>query len=120
MSTIVHFDVSADNTDRAKKFYTDVFGWKFTDLPGPMNYRLIETTGLDGKPGVGGGMGKRESGPAGIINYFGVQSIDATVKKVLDSGGKIITGKQEIPGWGFLAVCVDTEGNTFGLFQDEK
>lgn len=120
MATIVHFDVSAHNTDRAKKFYNKVFDWKFVDLAGPMNYHLVETTDITGKPGLGGGIGKRDNGPAGIINYFGVESIDATVKKVVDCGGKIITGKQEIPGWGFLAVCVDTEGNTFGLFEEKK
>ena len=120
MATLVHFDVSAENPERAKKFYADLLGWKFTSLPGPAAYHLIETTGLDGKKGVGGGMSLRERGPAGIINYFGVESIDAAMEKVVKSGGKVVTSRQEVPGWGYLGVCLDTEGNAFGLFEEAE
>lgn len=120
MATVVHFDVSAENITRAKKFYTDVLDWKFTSVPGPVDYLLIETTDLNGNKAVGGGMSAREGRPAGMINYFGVQSLDEVVGKVLKSGGKVITPRQEIPGWGSLAVCADTEDNIFGIFEETR
>lgn len=118
MSTIVHFDIGADNTERAKIFYTELFGWKFNLLPGPMNYYLIETNDLSGVRGIGGGMGARNGQKQGMTNYFGVTSMDESIKKVKELGGKVIQEKQDVPGWGSLAVCSDTENNTFGLFEE--
>lgn len=59
MPTIVHFDIAADEPERAKRFYEKLFDWKIELLPGPVPYYLIETTDLDGKEGVGGGIAKR-------------------------------------------------------------
>ncbi len=118
MATIVHFDISADDTERAKKFYSGLFGWKFNVLPGPMQYHLIETRDISGNPGPGGGMAKRTEPGQGILNFMGVASIDETLEKVKQLGGKVLQDKQVIPGYGVLAVCSDTENNQFGLFEE--
>lgn len=120
MPTIVHFDISADDQERAKKFYEDLFQWKIELLPGPVPYYLIETTDLDGKEGVGGGMAKRETPEQSITNFIGVSSIDEYIPKVEEFGGKVIENKYAVPGWGYLAVCLDTENNTFGLWEENK
>ncbi|MDD5509078.1 MAG: VOC family protein [Bacteroidales bacterium] len=117
MSTIVHFDVPTEDVMRAKKFYSTLFGWKFQSFP-EMQYNLITTTNLDGTPGIGGGMGKRMEPSQRIMNYFGVPSIDAAMKQVTSLGGKVLTEKMAVPGMGFLANCMDTEGNTFGLWEE--
>lgn len=59
MATIVHFDIGADNLDRAKKFYEELFDWKIEAMPGISNYYEITTSGLDGVQGIGGGLTKR-------------------------------------------------------------
>ena len=120
MPTIVHFDLPADDVDRAKKFYEKLFDWKFNQVPMPTPFYLIETRDLDGNPAVGGGMGKRGLPGQRIMNYIGVPSIDEYIAKVKKLGGNIITPKMAVPGWGYLAVCVDTEDNTFGLWQEDK
>lgn len=117
MPTIVHFDIPTEDVERAKIFYSVLLGWKFESFP-EMQYNLITTTNLDGTPGVGGGMGKRMETSQRMINYFGVPSIDATMNQVKTLGGKILTEKMAVPGMGFLATCMDTEGNTFGLWQE--
>jgi len=117
MSTIVHFDVPAEDIERAKKFYAGLLGWKFESYPG-MEYNLITTTNLDGTPGVGGGMGKRMDSQR-IMNYFGVKSIDAAMKQVKSLGGSILTEKMAVPKMGYLANCRDTEGNMFGLWEED-
>ena len=116
MPTIVHFDVPADDPERAKKFYGGLFGWKFESYPA-MQYNLVATTNLDGTPGVGGGIGIRRDPSQRMISYFGVPSIDAAMKQVESLGGKIISEKMTVPGMGFLATCIDTEGNAFGLWE---
>jgi predicted enzyme related to lactoylglutathione lyase len=117
MSAIVHFDVPAEDTARARMFYEQLFGWKYESWPG-MDFYLVSTMNLDGTPGVGGGLGKRMDPSQRMMNYFGVASIDAAMKMVTSLGGKLITGKMPVPGMGYLANCMDTEGNFFGLWEE--
>ena len=119
MPTIVHFDISADEPARASAFYEGVFGWKIASPPGMEGYYLIETADLEGKPGVGGGLAKREAPGQGITNFFGVSSLEDHNSMVEKLGGKVLQPKITVPGWGHMSVCLDTEGNTFGLWQDD-
>jgi hypothetical protein len=75
---------------------------------------------LDGNRGVGGGLGKRGEPSQRITSYIGVDNIDEYSRKVEELGGKVVQPKMTVPGWGYLAICTDTEGNTFGLWQDDK
>lgn len=119
MATIVHFNISAADTERAKAFYEKLFDWKIEKLP--MDYYMIGTDDLQGKPGIGGGMTKRGAGDeAGIVNYIGVASIDTTLGQITELGGKILQPKQEVPGYGLLALCADTENNVFGVFEERQ
>ena len=120
MPTIVHFDISADDLQRARNFYEELFDWKMELLPGPVEYYLIGTAGLDGQTGVGGGMAKRNKPDDKITNFIGVSSVDEYITKVEKLGGQVIESKWSVPGWGYLAVCLDTENNVFGLWQDDK
>lgn len=121
MPSIVHFDISAENTERAKAFYESVFDWKITELTGPVPYKLIETADAAGNPGVGGGIAKRMEGDeGGITNFIGVDSVDEYLKKVEAAGGTVVQGKMPVPGFGYLAVCRDTEGNRFGLWETNE
>lgn len=117
MSTFVHFDLPTNDIERAKEFYKKLFGWQFKNIP-EMNYYLIETVDDKGNKGLGGGMGKRTNSEERIVNYIGVKSIDNHTKKIQKLGGKIIKTKMPVPGWGYLAVCEDTEGNIFGLWEE--
>lgn len=120
MPTIYHFDIPADDLERAKNFYAKLFGWKFEKPLETMDYYLIENEGLEGERGPEGGLGKREAIDQKIMNYIGVSSVDKCLEKVEELGGKILMPKTVIPGWGYLAICMDTEDNTFGLWQEEE
>jgi len=120
MPTIVHFDIASEDPQRAKYFYKSLFGWNMETPTGMPDYYLIETEDLDGKKGVGGGLGKREEVSQRITAYIGVDSVDEYCKKVEEFGGRIVRPKITVPGWGYMVICVDTEGNTFGLWQDDE
>lgn len=121
MATIVHFDIGADDPGRAKKFYEALFEWKIAPMQGFPDYYEIETEDLAGRQSVGGGLTKRSAPQqTGITNFIGVISIDTTLEKLVTLGGKIIQPKQAVPGYGYLAVCTDTENNLIGIFQDDK
>lgn len=116
----VHFELTVENPERAQGFYSKVFGWTFQQWDGPMPYWLA-TTGPDGEPGINGGLVLREGqmGP-GTTNTMGVQSVDAAVDAIKSAGGQIIMEKMAIPGMGWVAYALDTEGNQFGVFEGDS
>jgi uncharacterized protein len=119
MARPVHFDITAEDPDRASAFYGDVFGWKFQKWGdgGPMEYWLIDTG--EGDPGINGGMSRRGEGGAETVNTIGVESLDDTLQAVESRGGSVAQPKMPIPGVGWFALCHDPEGNRFGLMQPD-
>ncbi len=123
--TIVHFDIPADDLDRATKFYRDVFGWEIARMPGPMEYMGVRTTatGEDGMPkgpGVNGGMMKRMHPDQKPTNYIGVEDVQAHADRIVAAGGEIILPKVPVPGFGWLAQFKDPEGNILALWQSDR
>lgn len=118
MSRIVHFEVPADNPERAQKFYSQALGWEFTSFGGPMAYWLVKT-GASSAPGIDGGLLKREQAGQGPMVIAGVASIDQSITQVKKAGGTQVVEKMAIPGVGWAAYFLDTEGNCFGIFQDD-
>ena len=120
--TIVHFEIPAKDAERLKRFYEEVFGWEITLLPGPIDYWLIQTVPTDqnGKlirPGVNGGMTKKDYPESKPINYFTVESITDFLDKIIKLGGKVTQSKQEVPMIGWIAAAEDPEGNQFALLE---
>ena len=123
--TIVHFEIPADNPEKLKQFYENVFGWKIEKSPGPIDYWMISTVPVDeqGKPteiGVNGGMMKRQSPENKITNYILVESVDEYAKKIEDAGGKIIVPKTAVPSIGYWAMFADPDGNVLAILEENK
>lgn len=120
--TIVHFEIPAENLERLKKFYSDLFGWKFEKFPGPTEYWNVQTVhvneeGMPMRPGVNGGMMKKDRPEHKPVNYISVESVDIYSNKAVQLGGQIIVPKMEIPGMGWWALVLDPDGNQIGLFE---
>jgi predicted enzyme related to lactoylglutathione lyase len=115
MSRVIHFEIPADNPDRAAAFYKKAFGWKIEKWPGSMEYWMV-TTGPDGAPGINGGLMKKGD-VKNTTNTIGVESVENAVASVTSAGGKLIVPKTPIPTVGYFAYCQDTEGNLFGVMQ---
>jgi uncharacterized protein len=118
----IHFEIHAAEPDRAMAFYQKLFGWQFTPWEGPMPYWTIKTG--EG-PGIDGGLVPRKgevTPQAPVIAYvctIDVPTLDAHLEKVMSLGGEVVLAKQAIPGVGWLAHAKDTEGNIFGLTQND-
>jgi uncharacterized protein len=119
MNRVVHFELAAEDPNRAVKFYEDVFGWKIQKWDGPMDYWLVMTGNKD-IPGINGGIMKKGDTKQLTINTIDVSSIDEMIKKIVNLGGKVIQPRTEIPGVGFHAYAKDTEGNIFGLMESTQ
>lgn len=117
MSRVTHFEIPADQPDRAIRFYSDVFGWQFQKWEGPMEYWMIQT-GTEG-PGIDGGLMKRETPESSPTSVIQVESIDQSIQKIEKNGGKIVVPKSPIPGVGHVAYFHDPENNMLGIFQPD-
>jgi predicted enzyme related to lactoylglutathione lyase len=112
---IVWFEIPADDTARAKTFYSKLFGWKIKPLPHMPDYSHIDTGGADASPD--GGLMKRMHEQHSITNYVSVPSVDKFVAKIEKLGGSVCKPKTAVPGMGYFAVCNDTENNTFAIWE---
>jgi predicted enzyme related to lactoylglutathione lyase len=125
MSRVVHFEIQADDLDRARAFYTASFGWRFDDyssVTGAPYWGVI--TGDDDDAGINGGLLQRPApapgpgqGTNGYVCTIGVDDYDATERRILDAGGVVALPKHALAGMAWQGYYVDTEGNTFGVHQ---
>ena len=121
MARVGHFEIHADDPQRAINFYQNVFGWQFNKWDGPQEYWLIKT-GESDQPGIDGGMGPPPTDGQAVNAYVCTvlsSGLDADVTQSLSNGGSIAVPKMAIPGMGWLAYVKDTEGNIFGVMQED-
>jgi predicted enzyme related to lactoylglutathione lyase len=114
MSKIVHFEVPAQDTGRAKEFWGSLFGVQFQTYEGPVEYHMFQNDDQ-----TGGGIYPQQQGEKGLITYFNVDDIDAARQKVQELGGSA-EDKEPVPGMGWYARARDTEGNDFSLWQSDE
>jgi predicted enzyme related to lactoylglutathione lyase len=117
-ANIVWFEIPADNLNRAKKFYSSLFGWKINAFRGMKEYLHIDTGGADASPD--GGMMKRKCPEQPIVQYVSVDSVTKFTTKIEKLGGKICMPKTAVPQMGYFAVCQDTEKNIFGIWETNE
>jgi uncharacterized protein len=122
MARVVHFEIHADNPERAVAFYEKVFGWQVQHIPA-LDYWMIRTG--DG-PGIDGGLlrrrGPRPTDGAPInasVCTLGVDDVDRAVAAATDAGARIAVPKMPIPNMGYVAYLHDTEGNIFGVYHED-
>ena len=109
---IVHVEFPSADADRAQKFWSGLFGWDFKDSGMPrMDYRIARVT-----ENLGAAVFPSEDLSGHPHYYFLVEDIEASLAKVRELDGEA-EQKTLIPGIGWFALCKDSEGNAFRLFQ---
>jgi predicted enzyme related to lactoylglutathione lyase len=136
--TIVHFEIPADQPERAARFYRELFGWDIErwdgsaeEVEGMADYRpenfeywMVKTVptdeqGMPTRPGVNGGLMRRVVPGQSPVNYINVESVDEFVAKAEQLGAKVLMRRMPVPGMGWFAQLTDTEGNLFALWQTD-
>ena len=124
MRQVVHFEIPADDLERAKQFYNGVFGWQVAAIP-ELDYTIVATTPVDeqtqlpSEPGaINGGLMRRSSETPSPVLTIDVESVDQALKHVEAAGGRVVRERTEIPGMGAFAYFTDPEGNTLGLWEN--
>lgn len=126
--TIVHFEIPADQPERAAKFYRDLFGWDVKQYEGSaaggIEYWMVKTvpTDAEGRPvrlGVNGGLMRRMFPGQAPVNYISVAKVDEFARKAERLGAKVVMPKSPVPGMGWFAQLADTEGNVFAIWESD-
>jgi predicted enzyme related to lactoylglutathione lyase len=127
MNRPVHFEMHVENPERAMAFYKAMFGWDFQKYGSPAFDYWLVTTGKDA-PGINGGMMRRmtkgqpkaDTPVIAFVCTVDVANIDNSMQAATKAGAKPALPKNAIPGVGWTAYFKDSEGNVFGLYQDDK
>ncbi len=127
MSRVVHFEIQADDVERAKAFYAAVFGWAFEDyghFVGAEYWGIV--TGPEDQLGINGGLLPRPApapdlgqGTNAFVCTIGVGDYDETERRILAAGGQVALPKMALMGMAWQGYYIDTEGNTFGIHQPD-
>lgn len=121
--SVVHFEIPADNVERAQGFYREAFGWEINAMP-EMDYTILGTTktdeaGMPTEPGaINGGMLQRAAPVTTPCIVIDVEDIDAVLATIEALGGSTVQGKIAVGEMGHAAYFSDSEGNTMGLWQN--
>ena len=128
MGRIVHFEIHVDDMERAKKFYGEIFGWRFedwTDFAGMPYFGAV--TGDSSEHGIDGALMQRQGPPPeknqpmnGFACTMGVEDYDSIEAKILSNGGILAMPKYALPGMAWQGYYNDTEGNVFGIHQPDE
>lgn len=110
--SFVHIEIASADPTRTRRFFEDVFGWRFEHMP-EMEYSTFEPPSAPG----GGLMSPQQGQSPGITNYILSMDVDADLRKIEAAGGRTLQPKMEIPGVGWWAIFQEPTGVTLALFQ---
>lgn len=110
---ITHIDIPVDDMERAKAFYSGLFGWEIQEMPGYEGYPMWRAPNQIS----GGGLAPRDESLDRPRSYVEVDSIDDVLAKVTEAGGRVVLPRTEISPTSWWAAFVDTEGNEIGLYE---
>ncbi len=108
------FELGVADADRARAFYTALFGWRMD--PGPSGKGFVIETG-----DIPGGLhpGDPEASP---YLFFRVDDVEAAATRVRELGGSVedmdVEGDADsVARYGRFRICRDDQGSSFGLHQ---
>jgi predicted enzyme related to lactoylglutathione lyase len=112
---MVHLEIPAGDTAKAREFWGSLFGWEFSEYEGsPTEYHMARIDDSSGSAIYG-----EDGSQRGTRVYFAVDDINDGRSRVGDLGGEA-GDAMAVPSMGWFAVCKDPEGNEFGLWQTDS
>jgi predicted enzyme related to lactoylglutathione lyase len=110
---VVWFEVMGHNGDALRGFYSKMFGWEYTNMPG-MDYGMVDKP----EAGIPGGIGTAPEGPGWVTFYVGVTDMDAALETARSLGSTVLMAPHDLPGGGQIAMISDPEGRPIGLARN--
>jgi len=119
IGTVTWFDLTVDNANKVKDFYSDVVGWKSdpVNMKGYNDYNMNKPGDNQTVTGICHAKGGNSNLPPQWLIYITVKNVDDSAKKCEESGGKIIDAPKEMAGYGRMCVIEDPAGAVCALFE---
>jgi len=110
----VWVELHTPDPEKSKSFYQKLFAWHLKEVPlGPgATYTMIDVG-----EGTGGGVMHSPDTPSRWLAYVLVDDVGTATKAAEALGGKVVHGRTEVPGFGWLSVIADPGGAVLGLWQ---
>ncbi len=115
-SAVTHFEIYAEEPAKLAEFYRTLLGWQVDKAPG-IDYWRINTAPGDPQATGGGLLFRPIQGPRSWVHYVHVESLDATLGRILELGGSVVRAKAAVPKAAWYAVVADPQGNIFAIWQ---
>jgi len=109
-------DYGASDLQAAKAFYTDLFGWSYTE-GNEEDYGGYINALTDDRMVAGLGPQMGDANPPSWTTYFATDDSAAAVARIKDAGGMVVVEPMEIAPYGTMTIALDPQGNSFGLWQ---
>jgi uncharacterized protein len=117
--TVCHLEIPAKDPDKLAAFYSSLFGWKFEGAPGMPDYKMALMAGGENPCCVAVYTPPPEDTQPQPRNYISVESIGAYAQKLEQLGGKVLH-RFTVSGMGYGAICIDPEGNSISLWEQDQ
>lgn len=122
VGTIGWTDLTVPNAEEVRDFYREVVGWGFEPVAmgGYDDYSMLspETGGC--VAGICHARGSNAGLPAQWLVYVTVADVDASAARVVELGGKVLSGPKGMGGYGRFCVIQDPAGAVAALFEPAK
>ena len=119
IGTILWTDLTIDNAEEVKDFYSKVIGWKSEPVSMGDYNDFNMTNPTTGEPAVGvcHKRGGNADLPTQWLNYFSVDNLEMSIEQCKHLGGKIIAGPKEMGKMGKYCIIEDPAGAVCALFE---
>jgi uncharacterized protein len=113
---VVHFEVIGKDPDKLRSYYSELFGWEFSQPMGPTDYTVVDRNVNADGIGIGGGVGGVPEGYDGHVTFYvEVPDVEASLAKAESLGGKRMMGPDQVPGGPVIGLFSDLQGQVIGL-----
>jgi uncharacterized protein len=110
-------ELATSDGEKAKKFYTEMFGWTVVEYPMPGGvYIIFQSEGNDAAAMYAGQTGV----PPHWGVYFSVANVDESAAKIVPLGGKVVAGPFDVMESGRMVAAQDPQGAVFSLWQANR
>ena len=122
MPTICFFEIPANDIEKVRKFYSELFNWKIEKDESQTEYEywMIDTATQDWKEGIKGAIEERQDPQQRIVIWISVPSVEEYSAKIEKLGGKVFVSKTAVVGMGYYAYCLDPENNYFAIWEPNE
>jgi len=116
---VVWYEIVTPDREVTKRFYSEVIGWKTTEMDGPGGEPYVMFHAPDERPQCGIDTWKTGR-PSRWVGYIEAGEIDAAVERVKANGGEVLGDVETMPGVGKMVEITDPAGARVYLFEGEE